>query len=50
MVRNPNRPAKHEIGRYERWLKYFEGSVITQEQIKERANQLTRAGKDPGTF
>jgi len=44
------RPAKHEIGRYERWVKYFRGSVLTQEQINERANQLTRAGKDPGTI
>ena len=43
------RPAKHEIGRLDRWIKYFHGSVLTQEQIKERANQLTRTGKDPGT-
>ena len=43
-----NRPTKQEIGRYDRWLKYFRGSVLTEEQIKERANQLTRAGRDPG--
>lgn len=40
-------PKQHK-NRYDRWVKYFEGSVLTQEQIKERAAQLTKAGRDPG--
>lgn len=40
--------AKSPKTRYERWVKYFQGSVLTEEQIKERAEQLTKAGRDPG--
>ena len=40
-------PKTHK-NRYDRWVKYFQGSVLTDEQIKERADQLTKAGRDPG--
>jgi len=42
-----NKPTPKERGRHERWVKYLTNPRLTQEQIHERATQLTKAGRDP---
>ena len=42
-----NKPTPKDRGRLERWVKYLTNPRLTQEQIHERATQLTKAGRDP---
>lgn len=41
------RPTRKERGRYERWVDYLRDTKLTEDQIHQRAEQLTNAGRDP---